>query len=160
MATLIDDPKQVTREQIDRQVADVDFWMLSYSYCSNLLPKVPFIPALAEEWMNSVDHLKRRCGFALLYQIARDNKKLPYTYFIPFIGRIEKELQGEENFVKDAMNAALFAIGKRSEELNTLALEAAKRIGKVTVDYGDNSCQALDVVAHLTSDRKRKNYNE
>jgi hypothetical protein len=109
--------------------------------------------------MNSADYLKRRCGFALLYQIARDNKKLPDSWFIPLVERIGKELQSEENFVKDTMNSALFAIGKRSAQLNHFALETAKSIGKVIVDYGDNSCQAIDVVAHLTADRVRKNYD-
>jgi hypothetical protein len=47
-------------------------------------------------------------------------------------------------------------VGKRSKRLNTAALKAAKSIGKVHVDYGDNGCEVLDVVKHLTSPALKK----
>ena len=46
-------------------------------------------------------------------------------------------------------------IGKRSAKLNKAALKAAKAIGPVQIDYGDTSCEPLDVVKHLTSDYVR-----
>ena len=51
------------------------------------------------------------------------------------------------------------AIGLRNVALNKRALKAAKKIGKVEVDYGDNSCQAVDVIKHLTSDRIKEKFN-
>ncbi|MEZ4764116.1 MAG: hypothetical protein R3C26_13335 [Calditrichia bacterium] len=50
---------------------------------------------LAKDWMTS-DSLKRSCGFQLLYQIAKNDKKLPDDYFLPYIERIERELQTEK----------------------------------------------------------------
>jgi 3-methyladenine DNA glycosylase AlkD len=156
LATLIDDPKKITPEQINEQVQDLHFWMLSHAYCNYLLPKYPAIQELAEEWILSSDNLKKRCGFQLYYQIAKNNKKLPDAYFIPLIQRIEKELQQEENFVKDAMNNALWSIGMRNKELNLLCIKAAKSIGVVQVDYGQNSCEAINVEKHLTAERTQK----
>ena len=49
------------------------------------------------------------------------------------------------------MNNALFTIGKRNLELNQLALKVAQKIGKVEVDYGDNSCQAIDCIRNLNT---------
>ena len=69
---------------------------------------------------------------------------------------MKDELQNEENFVKDAMNTALWMIGQRSKHLNALVLDAANTIGKVEVDYGDNSCKAMDLTEHLTSERIQK----
>jgi 3-methyladenine DNA glycosylase AlkD len=158
LATLVDDPKIITREQINKQVKDLNFWMLSHAYCNYLLPKYPGIQKLAEDWINCNNDLERRCGFLLYYQIAKSNKNLPDEYFFPLIERIEKELQLEENFVKDVMNNALWGIGMRSKILNDRCIKAANKIGKVKVNYGHNSCEAINVTIHLTSERTQKKF--
>lgn len=158
LSTLIDDPKIISREQINNQVKDLHFWMLSHAYCNYLLPKYPKIQELAEEWAQSKNNLERRCGFQLFYQISKNDKILPDEYFYPLIEKIENEIQKEENFVKDAMNNALWAIGMRSKILNQKCISAAKNIGKVEVDYGANSCEAINVTKHLTSDRIQKKF--
>ena len=153
LATVIANPKELTREQIDKHIKETDFWLLSDCYCNYLLHKSPFINELAETWTKSSDHLLRRCGYLLVHNIAKDNKKMSDPYFEELIEVIESSLQSEDNFVRDAMNNALLMIGQRNKELNKRAIEAAKNIGKVEVDYGDNSCQARDWLKHLTGDR-------
>lgn len=160
LATLIDNPKVITRQQINQQVQDLNFWMLSHAYCNYLLPKYPAINNLAEEWIESENELEKRCGFQLYYQIAKNNKKLPEDYFLPIIDMIERDLQEQENFVKDAMNNALWSIGMRSKALNARCIKAANSIGKVNVDYGQNSCEAINVTAHLTADRIQKKFQK
>ena len=54
------------------------------------------------------------------------------------------------------MNGSMLSIGKRNPYLHGKTLAVARAIGPVEVDYGDNSCQALDIVKHLTSDRLLK----
>lgn len=152
ISCLVDEPKKVTREQIERQLNKLNFWMLSNLYCNSLLAKVPFMKQLSEEFTDTNDNLKKRCGFLLLYEIAKSKKNIDDDYFINYIKIISEQLQDSENYVKDAMNNALFMIGSRNKNLNNLALEAAKNIGKVHVDYGDNSCQAIDVEKRLLSD--------
>lgn len=156
LATIIDEPELVTRQQVKKQTKELDFWLLSHSYCSNLLSKVDYLKEQMEEWIEHSNAGLRRCGFLLLYNYAKDNRNAEDEYFVKYISRIEKEIQTEENFVKDAMNTALFMMGQRSRKLNKKAIETAKRIGKVEVDYGDNSCQALNVLKHLTSERVQK----
>lgn len=158
LATIIDDPKQVTRKQIDRQIKDINHWMFNHAYCNYLLGKVPFLQSLVEEWTQSENVIERRCGYLCLYQLCKNNKKLPDDFFLPYIDTIEANLQSEENFVKDGMDTALFRIGQRSKVLHARALAAARKIGKVVVDYGDNSCEAVDVVKHLTSERILKKF--
>lgn len=158
LSTMMDEPSKVTREQVEDQVKFLQFWMLAHSYCSNLMPKVGFQKELAEEWIKEKDDVRRRVAYLLIYNIARDNKNLDDTWFEPFIDLIRENLQSEENFVKDAMNNALIMIGSRSKALHDRALSAAKSIGKVDVDYGDNSCVAMDAVSHLNSDRIKKKF--
>ena len=153
LATIVDEPEKVTRQQVEEQVKNLRFWMLAHSYCSNLMPKVSFQQELAEDWIHESDDIRRRVSYLLYYNIARDNRSLNDAYFEPIIDTIQSRLQEEENFVKDAMNNALIMIGSRSVELHKKALSAARHIGKVIVDYGDNSCQALDAMQHLNSKR-------
>jgi 3-methyladenine DNA glycosylase AlkD len=159
LSTMVDEPGKVTREQVEDQLKSLQFWMLAHSYCSNLMPKVSFQQELAEEWTADKDDIHRRVAYLLIYNIARDDKTLDDEWFEPIVDRIKENLQAEENFVKDAMNNALIMIGSRSEKLHKRAFSAAKFIGKVDVDYGDNSCKALDATVHLNSDRIKKKFS-
>jgi 3-methyladenine DNA glycosylase AlkD len=160
LGALIDEPARMTRAQAEAQVKDVAFWMLAYVYCSGPLAKTAFARELAVDWMASKDAVRRRCGYLLLGQLVEDVKAKDGTWTDDFlegcIERIAKSIRREENFVKDAMNNALFALGRRNVRLNKKSLAAARSIGKVEVDYGPNSCEALDVVKHLTSERVQK----
>ena len=150
MAALIDDPKHITPKQAEQQLKTAGFWMLAYIYCETLA-LTPFAREKAEEWVKSKNDLHRRCGYLMLTSLVKNDRSLDDTYLEPYLDLFEKKLQQEENFVKDAMNASLLAIGMRNKKLNKRAVLVAKKIGKVEVDYGDNSCQAPDCVKHLTN---------
>ncbi len=156
LSTMIEEPKKVTREQVEMQKEHLDYWMLAHTYCSVLLPKVSFLKNLAEEWIDSDDVTEKRCAYLMLYEIAKNIKKLSDEYFIPYLETIENELQKQENFVKDAMNNCIWMIGSRSKTLHEIALRVARNIGKVVVDYGDNSCEALNAEKHLLTERTLK----
>jgi 3-methyladenine DNA glycosylase AlkD len=155
---LIDDPKQLTRAQVDAQVDNLDGGYLAhvFSACGATLPKAPFALDLACEWMGHQDKIRRRCAWGLIYEISKfKGKKAPDDgFFMESIQRIQDSIHAEEDmWVRESMNGALLGIGKRSKLLNKAAIMAVKAIGPVDVDYGDdNSCEPLDVLKHLTSD--------
>jgi len=71
--------------------------------------------------------------------------------------QVDDTVHGEEMWVRESMNGALMGIGKRNRKLNKAAIRAAKAIGSVDIDYGDDSsCEPLDVLKHLTSDYLKK----
>jgi 3-methyladenine DNA glycosylase AlkD len=160
IGALIDEPKKITRPQAETQVEEVGHWMLAHVYCScdATLAKSPIARELAVDWTDSKDDLRRRCGYLLLYELAKNTKDeaLSDDFFEGYVDRIRKSIQNEENFVKDAMNNSLLSIGKRNARLNKLAIAAAKAIGPIEVDYGDNSCRPMDVLKHLNSDLVQK----
>lgn len=157
---LVDEPKKMTREQAEAQVDELGFGMLAHIYCTcgATLPRAPFVRELAIDWMDSKDDMRRRCGYLLLYELSKDNrdKALDDRFFTGYIHRIAETIKDEENWVRDAMNGSLLGIGKRNRKLNRSALKAARAIGPVEIDYGDNSCESIDIVKHLTSDRLQK----
>jgi 3-methyladenine DNA glycosylase AlkD len=160
---LIDEPKKLTREQADKQVEELNAGMLAHVFasCDATLAKSPFAFDLALEWMESQDNMRRRCGYLLLYELSKNksNKALDDPFFIRCIDRIQDAIHQEENWVRDAMNTSLLGMGKRNRTLNKAAIRAARAIGPVQVDYGDNSCEALDVLKHLTSDYLKKKWD-
>lgn len=151
LATLIADPKAANRHQLEKWAISAGGWIITHSMCTNMMPEVPFLIDITEEWLQSPNDALRRCGYLSLAEIAKQNDVLPDEYYHPYLEIIERKLQSEENFVKDAMNIALVTIGSHSKSLNRRALAVAEKLGKVEVDYGDNSCEALDAVKHLTT---------
>jgi len=79
------------------------------------------------------------------------------AYCLGRIDHIQDAIHDEEMWVREAMVGALLGIGKRNTKLNKAAVRAAKAIGPVDIDYGDdNRCEPFDVVKHLTSDYLKK----
>ena len=155
LATLIDEPKKMTREQAEAQVEDAHIGMLAHVSCScdATLAKAPFARELAVDWMDSDDAMRRRCGYLLLYELGKKKgKAYDDAFFEGYLERIRESIQGEENWVRDAMNLSMLSIGKRNRHLHAKTLEVAKAIGRVEVDYGDNDCKAPDIVKNLTSE--------
>lgn len=160
LGLLIDDPKQLTREQAEEQVEALHGGYLSHVFasCDATLAKAPFAFDLAGEWIESKDPVRRRCGYSLIYELSKKNPKgMDDDFLLARIDHIQNHIHNEEMWVREAMNTALMGIGKRNKKLNKAAIKAAKKIGAVDIDYGDdNSCQPLDVLKHLTSDYLKK----
>ena len=156
LGLLIDDPKQLSREQAEEQVEGLEGGMLAHVFasCNATLAKTPFAFELARDWMEDKDDMRRRCGFTLLYELSKKNPKgMDDAYLLGRINHIRDTIHSEEMWVREAMLGALMGVGKRNKELNTAAISAAKAIGPVDVDYGDdNSCEPLNVLKHLTSE--------
>ncbi len=150
---LIDDPKQITREQAEQQVDQLHGGMLAHVFtaCGATLAKTPFAVELAAEWVDSKDVARRSCGYALLYEASKDKKRSAPddAFFLAHIDRIQESILDEAKSVRESMLAALMGIGKRNRRLNKAAIKASKAIGPVHVDY-------LDVLKHLTSDYIKK----
>ncbi len=158
---LIDDPKKMTIEQVEEQVeSGLGQGMLVHVFatCGAPLASAPFAFQLATQWIDHADEIRRRCGYALLYELSKKNPKgMDDDFLLQQIDHIQATIHAEPMWVREAMNTALFGIGKRNKKLNTAAIRAAKAIGPVDIDYGDdNSCEPLDLLKHLTSDYLKK----
>ena len=83
---------------------------------------------------------------------------MPDSFFTARLRVIEKKIHEQPNWVRDAMNSALIAIGVRNPALTEAALKVAKAIGKVEVDHGDTSCKTQDAAAciHKALEHRRR----
>jgi hypothetical protein len=159
ISLLIDDPKQLTRDQVEQQVDGAGPGMLSHvlSSCDATLPKSPIAFEIAQDWMASTDPVRRSCGYGLVYELAKDKKDIRLTdgFFLGCVEKIGRTIAKEDNRVRVGMGGALMSIGKRSKKLNAAAIKVARAIGPIHFSDGDRKCEPMDVLKHLTSDRLR-----
>lgn len=128
VALLIDDPKQVGHEQMDRWRAGFDNWGITDTACFKLFDQVEGAPDKALAWCQLDDEFGRRAGFALLACLALHGGGADAD-FVEGLKRIERHATDERNFVKKAVNWALRAIGgKASPTLRAAARETAQRL--------------------------------
>lgn len=160
IALLIDDPKQMTKEQAEMQVENLKQGHLAhvFSSCGTPLAKTTFVVPLAAAWINSKGTMRQSCGYGLLYEISKSKRKDTPTddFFIEVIQKINDCFHDAHTIVQGSMGGALLGIGKRNATLNTAALKVARSIGPIPMELNGKSCEPFDVVKHLTSDYIRK----
>lgn len=154
LASMIDDPKQVTEDQMDNWVNDFDSWDVCDQCCNNLFRKTKFAYQKCFDWSSRKQEFVKRAGFALMACLAIGDKKANNGNFVKFFPIITKESIDDRNFVKKAINWALRQIGKRNIELNKKAIEIAKEIQRI--DSKSAQWIASDAIRELTSERVQK----
>ena len=128
LASMIDDPAQVTVRQIDAWVKDFNSWDLCDQVCGNLFDRTAFAVEKAIAFSKRKEEFVKRAGFVLMAEYAVHNKKAEDKVFLAFLPLIEKEACDDRNFVKKAVNWALRQIGKRNARLREAAILTAERI--------------------------------
>jgi len=131
MATMVDDPKQVTEKQMERWVRDFNSWDICDQCCSNLFDKTPFAWDKAVEWSKRDEEFVKRAGYVLMACLAVHDKKATDERFLPLLPLIVQGATDERNFVKKAVNWALRQIGKRNVKLCKAAMHTAQQIQKL-----------------------------
>ena len=154
LASMIDDPSEVSGDQMEEWAGGFDSWDLVDNCCGNLFDKTPFAVKKAHEWSTREEEYVKRAGFALMAYLAVHDKNAPDKTFLDFLPAIVREAGDERNFVKKAVNWALRQIGKRNVILN----EAAIRTGMTIRDLDSRFAKwiAADALRELTSPAVRK----
>lgn len=154
LASMVDDPREVTVDQMESWVRDFDSWDVVDGSCGNLFDKTPFAIAKAMEWSKREREFEKRAGFVLMAELAVHNKTLSNETFLRFLPVITREAVDNRNFVKKAVNWALRQIGKRNLALNRAAIATAEKIHNI--DSTAARWIASDALRELKSEPVRK----
>lgn len=150
LASMIDDPNQVTKKQMDAWIKDFDSWDVCDQCCMNLFDKTPMAWEKAVEWTKREKEFEKRAGFALMACLAWHDKEAPDKKFLALLPAIKREADDHRNYVKKAVNWALRNIGKRNVNLNKKAIETAKEVQKM--DPKSAKWIASDAIRELTGE--------
>ena len=151
LAAYIDDPKQVTEDQMERWASDLDSWDLCDQLCNNLFDRVPYTYSKILDWCARKETFVKRAGFVLMATLAVHDKHLNEDQLEKFLPIILGEATDERNYVKKAVNWALRQIGKRNRSLNLRAIQTATQIAQI--DNKTAHWIASDALYELTSEK-------
>ncbi|MEM8713883.1 MAG: DNA alkylation repair protein, partial [Planctomycetota bacterium] len=130
LASMIDDPAQVTAAQMNAWARDFDNWALVDTVCFHLFDRTKHAWKKIPQWAKAKPEFTKRTAFALIWSLSAHDKEASDAAFIECLPLIEKAAVDERKFVKKAVNMALRAVGKRNAALNSAAVSTAKRLAE------------------------------
>ena len=154
LASMIDDPLEVTECQMEEWIGDFNSWDVCDQVCMNLFDKTKMAWEKVREWAGRDETFVKRAAFALIACLAWHDKEAADDRFLALLPVIESGSTDERNFVKKSVNWALRHIGKRNTALNKAALESAARIKNK--DSRAARWIASDAIRELTSEAVKK----
>ncbi|HWR70163.1 MAG TPA: DNA alkylation repair protein, partial [Dehalococcoidia bacterium] len=154
LASMIDNPAQVSEAQMDAWAGDFDNWDICDQCCLNLFWKTAFAYEKAEDWAAGDREFVKRAGFVLMACLAIHDKKAEDGEFKRFLSIIEREASDDSNYARKAVNWALRQIGKRNADLRQEAIEVA--LGLQQVESKSARWIGSDALRELTSDAVRR----
>ena len=154
LASMVDEPKAVTEEQLEAWVKGFDSWDVCDQVCMNLFDRVPLAWQKVGDWSQREEEFVKRAAYTLIACLAWHDKEAGDEKFVALLPVIVKGATDERNFVKKAVNWALRHIGKRNPNLNKLAIKTAEEIQKI--DSRAARWIAADALRELTSEAVQK----
>ena len=133
LASIVDDPAEVTLEQMEMWAADFDSWDLCDQVIGNLFDRTPFAMQAARAWTKRDEEFVKRAGFTLIATRAVHDRTSPDRSFAAWFPAIRRGAADDRNYVKKAVSWALRQIGKRNLALNEAAIVEAETLAASAV---------------------------
>jgi 3-methyladenine DNA glycosylase AlkD len=157
LAGLVADDAKMTKK-------DLNHWVKMANGGALASATVPWVAAgshhgyeIALEWIESKNENVAAAGWATLSSVvamkADDDLDLPGLERL--LKRVQKTIHGEPDSVRSAMNGFVIALGTYVKELSDLAVQAATKIGEVSVDMGNTDCKVPNAVEYIDKARAK-----
>jgi 3-methyladenine DNA glycosylase AlkD len=142
LAGLIADETRMTRRDFQGWLSSAKSAPLS-GVVARLAAESPPGWDLALEWIESKNESVADAGWSTLSGLVsfKDDAELDLTKLKQLLLLVGRTIHGQPNGVRYAMNGFVIALGTYVRSLTELALQTAVKIGPVSVDMGDTSCQ-------------------
>jgi 3-methyladenine DNA glycosylase AlkD len=143
LAGLIADDARMTKKDLQR-------WLANATHSPLASSTVPWVAAgsrhgwdLAMEWIDSKKAVTAEAGWATLRSLisVKDDSELDLPELKRLLERVRKNIHPAPNDVRSQMNMFVIAVGSYVQPLTDTAIQTAEKIGPVTVDMGNTSCQ-------------------
>jgi hypothetical protein len=126
LATLIDDPKKVTEEQIDFWTKTFENTEIAEQASANLWAKTKFAFVKAMEWCRGKKHIIRFTGVHLIGRLALKDKSAIDEMFDPFLE--ELPTLAKDSALNTVFYRTILALGKRSEYMHQQTIELTRTL--------------------------------
>lgn len=156
LATLLDEPSEVSEEQMDFWTKSFETTEIAEQASANLWCKTKFAFIKALEWCRGKKHIVRFTGVHLMGRLAITDKKAIDEMFEPFFEELPTLARDEKLFTP--LYRAVIAMGTRSKLLNTACIELSQNL------QSDSSATAVllgnQLYEELTSDYVQETFGE
>ncbi|MCK3682651.1 hypothetical protein [Maribellus sp. YY47] len=126
LATLLDEPAEVSEEQMDFWTKTFETTEIAEQASANLWCKTKFAFIKALEWCRGKKHIVRFTGVHLMGRLAITDKKAIDEMFEPFFDELPILARDEKLFTP--LYRAIIAMGTRSKQLNTACIALSQNM--------------------------------
>lgn len=151
LAGLIADDKKMTKEDLQNWVEQA----LSANISEYTVPWVAagsrFGWELANEWIDHKEEHIVASGWATLNNLVamKPDEELDLTAVKALLDRVAQEMPTASNRVRYQMNSFVISVGAYVAALTATAIEAAKKLGVITVDMNGTACKVPSAVDYI-----------
>lgn len=157
LAGLIVDDHQMNKSDLQRWVDQAYCTAISESTVAWVAAESEHGWAMALKWIESTKPVVAAAGWATLSGVVAltADEHLDIKALQQLLQRVEKTGAKQPDCVRSAMNRFVIALGSYVKALNSEALQAAKRMGTITIDVGDIACKVPSAVEHINKAKLR-----
>lgn len=151
LAALVSDPKQMTREQLQDWVEKARWHMLSEYTVAWTAAESPFGLEMGLRWIDAPEEHIQSAGWSTLSGILAlvPDEQLDGSLMKQLLQRVVQDIHTAANRTRYTMNGFVIALGSFYAPLTDEAIDAAKRIGNVSVDMGGTACKVPPAAAYI-----------
>ena len=156
LATMLDEPSQVTEEQIDYWVKSLPNIEMAEQASMNLFVFTPFAFQKAREWCLEKKNLVKMTGLLMMGRLALIDKTTAdeaFESFFEVLPPLSKDPELSSIFIRSFTH-----IGRRNINLNNLAIMFARTLQ--TIDSPVSQMVAGEIIEELESDYIKEMLNE
>ncbi len=148
VAIQVADPERCDAEVLKSWAAGMSSHM-DADHLAQLAASAKDGPKMATQWLKSKDENTLRLALSTIGHLLKNGTPPRAPQLRTLLTRIEKEIHRQSDFIKEAMNYVVIAIGTYSEALREETLAAARRIGTVNIDHGETNCKTPEAVSYI-----------
>jgi len=143
LAGLIADDARMTKKDLQRWVEKAYGGSLSGATVPWVAAGSPHGHDVALEWIESPKALVAAAGWATLCSLVatKEDAELDLPELKRLLQRVQKEIHQAPDAVRYRMNSFVICVGSYVKSLTEFAIQLGGKIGPVTADLGNNSCQ-------------------
>lgn len=157
LAGLIADDAQMTKKDLQGWIANATHAPLTGSTIPWVAAGSPHGWELALEWIDSKNSRANAAGWATLGSLVsiKDDSDLDLPELKRLLERVRKSIHQAPDEVRYQMNSFLIAVGSYVKPLTDTALQVGEKIGPVTADMGNTSCEVPFAPKYIRKVQKR-----
>lgn len=158
LAGLIADDARMTKKDLQRWIATATHEPLASFTVPWVAASSPHGWELALDWIDSKKALTAEAGWATLRSLVsiKDDSELDLAELKRLLERVRKTIHQAPNDVRSSMNGFVIAVGSYVKSLTDTAIQLAEKIGPVSVDMGNTSCQVPFAPDYIRKVQKRR----